>query len=51
MTLYPSIAAKMRREVLDVCGNNVPTHEEIRKLKYGELPFHVVAFYLITLFR
>ncbi|KAG1748095.1 cytochrome P450 monooxygenase CYP63 [Suillus lakei] len=34
MALYPNIAAKMRREVLDVCGNNVPTHEDIRKLKY-----------------
>ncbi|OJA17451.1 hypothetical protein AZE42_05935 [Rhizopogon vesiculosus] len=34
MALYPNIAAKMRREVLDVCGNNVPTYEDIRKLKY-----------------
>ncbi|OAX37739.1 cytochrome P450 monooxygenase CYP63 [Rhizopogon vinicolor AM-OR11-026] len=34
MALYPNIAAKMRREVLDVCGNNVPTYENIRKLKY-----------------
>ncbi|KAG0701446.1 cytochrome P450 monooxygenase CYP63 [Suillus ampliporus] len=34
MALYPRIAAKMRQEVLDVCGNNVPTHEDIRKLKY-----------------
>ncbi|KAG2155274.1 cytochrome P450 monooxygenase CYP63 [Suillus bovinus] len=34
MALYPNIAARMRQEVFDVCGNNVPTHEKIRKLKY-----------------
>jgi hypothetical protein len=45
MALHPDIAAKMRLEVLDVCGNNIPTYQDIRRLKYGEFSFHVVSIF------
>jgi len=51
MALYPDVATKMRQEVLDVCGNNIPTYEDIRKLKYGELSFRAVRIFLSTCFH
>ena len=36
MASHPDVTAKMRAEVLDVCGNQAPTYENIRQMKYGK---------------
>lgn len=34
MAIHPDVAAKMRAEVLAVCGNEAPTYDKIRQMKY-----------------
>ncbi|KAG6337191.1 hypothetical protein ID866_1905 [Astraeus odoratus] len=34
LALHPSVAKKLRQEVLDVCGDHPPTYDNIKKLKY-----------------
>ncbi|KAL4076590.1 cytochrome P450 [Scleroderma yunnanense] len=34
LALHPNVAAKLRQEVEDVCGDQPPTFENIKKLKY-----------------
>ncbi|KAF8736947.1 hypothetical protein AX14_013681 [Amanita brunnescens Koide BX004] len=34
MAVHPDVTAKMRAEVLTVCGNQAPTYENIRQMKY-----------------
>lgn len=36
MASHPDVTAKMRAEVLTVCGNQAPTYENIRQMKYGK---------------
>ncbi|KAH7886740.1 cytochrome P450 monooxygenase CYP63 [Phlebopus sp. FC_14] len=34
LALHPGVARKLREEVIEVCGNSVPTYEHIKRLKY-----------------
>jgi hypothetical protein len=36
MATHPDVAAKMRAEVLNICGDQVPTYESIKQMKYGK---------------
>ncbi len=38
MATHPDVTAKMRAEVLNICGDQVPTYESIKQMKYGTRP-------------
>jgi hypothetical protein len=51
LTQHPEVLARLRQEILSVCPQgHIPTHEDIRQLKYCEQVFFKKQNYLVSKF-